>query len=54
MGLQEAYVPTQTNMETFEEDDILIELDEVEGEEVDIIDILSMISLLEKYQGLWK
>ena len=47
--LLEAYVPTKDDMESFE-DDLLSKPNEAKGEEVDIIDILSRISPLEKYQ----
>ena len=49
--LSKAYVPTQANMEAFRKDDLLVESDEVEGEEVDINDILSMISSMKKFWG---
>ena len=38
-------------MEAFEEDNLLIETNEVKGEEVGVIDILSKIYSLEKSQG---
>ena len=49
-NLSEAYVPIKADMEAFVEDDLLVEPNEVEGEELDVTDILSTISSLEKSQ----
>ena len=46
-----AHVPIETNMKEFEKDDLLIKFEEGEGEEVDMINILSRIFSLEKSQG---
>ena len=51
IDLLEAYVPTKVDMRAFKEDNLLAKLNEVEGEEIDISNMLSKISSLEKSQG---